>query len=193
MNETWIRALAQGVFWIVAMTLTMRWLARSRHRPRPAAEANQLAHPPGILIMGIVGTVLFSGVTIAASIWPDEGMTVLPILFFAGFAVLSGTQVADYYFARHAVTDEGMDFGHLSGKRVTFRWADVEHVRFAKNMNWFRVELQSGHVVRVSAFLMGLPAFAACVLRHVPPSRIDKQTLALLEKTAKGALPAIGR
>lgn len=193
MSEAWLTALGQGVFWIVAMTLTMRWLARSRQRPRSPAQANRLAHPPAILVTGIVTTVLFGGVTLATLIWPDQDMPLLGTLYFASFVLLSGTMIADYYFARHELTDAGMDFGHMSGKRVSFRWTEVRRVRFSRAMNWFRIELQSGHVVRVSAFMMGLPVFAACVLREVPAVHIDQDTLVLLEKTAKGDLPSIWR
>lgn len=131
MTEAWLRPLAQGIFWIVAMTLVMRWLAHGRRRPRPAADAKRMAHPLGILITGIVGTVFFIAVAIAATIWPDDDMTVLPVLLFASLVVLSASLIADYYFARHEVTDEGMDFGHMSGKRVSFRWTEVKYIPFA--------------------------------------------------------------
>lgn len=35
----WLSAVAQGLFWVLAMTLTMRWLARGRQRGAPSLAA----------------------------------------------------------------------------------------------------------------------------------------------------------
>lgn len=191
MMPGWLSGLAQGLAWIVSMTLLMRWLARSRHRPRPAASSNRLQHPPGVLAVGAIGMLFFVGVMVAASIWPDDGVNVWFYGFFAGMAMMSLYIVTDYYHARHDVSEEGMDFGRPDKRRVVFRWTDVQGIGFSKMWNWFRIELRSGEVVRVSGMMMGLPAFATQVLRQVPAARIDSDALDLLRNAANDRLPPV--
>ena len=99
--------------------------------------------------------------------------------------------VADYRFARHVVSDEGMDFGRPTGRRLFFRWEEVRAVRFGNLGHWFKIELQSGEVLRVPVAMAGLPAFADQALRKVPAARIERDTLRMLERTARGDLPPL--
>jgi hypothetical protein len=96
--------------------------------------------------------------------------------------------VADYYFARHHVSELGMDYGRMFGQRGTFSWSDVKRVRYASVMKWFAIELRSGSTVRVSAMLMGLPEFAGILRAHVPKSAIDDETYTLLSLEVKRIL-----
>ncbi len=187
----WLSALAQALFWIAGMTLTMRWLARSRLQARPASDADHLRQPRSMLAIGIVGIVFCVGVMVAFTIWPDDTTNAWLYVFFGGFTLLPLYIVADYYYARHDVSEAGMDFGRPNGRRLAFRWDEVERVRHARSAGWFRIRLRSGEVVRVSVMLMGLPAFANKVLRHVPAARIDKDARALLQDAASGKLPGI--
>jgi len=187
----WLRYLAQSLFWVVAMTFTMRWLARSRQAAHGAGDGDRLRHPGSILAIGIVGGLFFVGIMVAATFFPDEGVGFLFYGLMGALTLQSFYMVADYYNARHAVSGEGMDFGRPTGRRLVFRWSEVERVRFSRMMKWFRVELRSGEVVRVSFFLMGLPAFAAQVLRQVPEACIDKEALQALRETANGQLPKV--
>lgn len=191
MMPGWLLALAQGLFWIATMTLAMRWLARSRHGPRPASDAGRLRQPRAMLVLGIVGTVFCIGAMVAATIWPDDTVGFWFYAFFGGFTLLPLYLVADWRHARHAVSEAGMDFGRPSGRRLAFRWHEVERIRYARSAGWFRIALRSGEVVRVSAMLMGLPAFADKVLRHVPAARIETDALAMLKDAARGKLPDI--
>jgi hypothetical protein len=187
----WLRAVAQGLFWVVAMTLTMRWLARSRHRAAPAAAGRRVQHHAGLLVIGVIGTLFFAGAMVAATIWPDDTVNVWFHVFMSGMTLLAAYLVADYRFARHTVSEAGMDFGRPTGRRLAFGWNEVGKVRFSRAWNWFRIELQSGEVVRISGLMTGLPDFAAKVLEHVPAARIDKDSLQMLRATAKGQLPPV--
>ncbi|KFI08357.1 hypothetical protein [Massilia sp. BSC265] len=187
----WLRMLAQGLFWVVSMTLIMRWLARGRHRAAPAAAGGRVQHHARFLVIGVICTLFFVGVMVAASIWPDEGVNFWFYAFMTGFVLLGAYLVADYRFARHTVSGAGMDFGRPTGRRLAFGWADVRTVRFSKSWNWFRIELESGNVVHVSGMMTGLPEFAGKVLEQVPAARIDRDTLQMLRDTAKGQLPLI--
>ena len=185
----WLRALAQGLFWVVSMTVVMRWLARGRQRAAPAAAGGRVQHHAGALVIGVVCTLFFVGVMVVASIWPDEGVNFWFHAFMTGFVLLGAYLVADYRFARHSVSEAGMDFGRPTGRRLAFGWTEVRDVRYSKTWNWFRIELQSGEVVRVSGMMTGLPEFAARVLAHVPAARIDGDSLRMLRDTANGQLP----
>ncbi|MCD2518498.1 hypothetical protein LQ564_19530 [Massilia sp. G4R7] len=187
----WLSAVAQALFWIVATAFTMRWLARSRQQARRAADLDRLQQPRSMLALGSAGTVLWVGVMAAFTIWPDDTVSVWFYLFFVGLTLLSLFLVADYVNGRHAVREAGMDIGRPSGRRLSFGWDEVEQIRYAKSAGWFRIALRSGEVARVSSMLMGLPAFADQVLRHVPAARIEADALKMLSEAARGKLPGI--
>jgi hypothetical protein len=191
MDSDFFGPLVQWTMWGVAMTLVMGWVARSRNRARPVDDARRLAHPPSTLVIGIIGVAFFGGIAIASNIWPNETVTVWTTCCFIGFALLSLPMVADYFFARHEVSEEGMQYGRMTGRRGSFRWSDVRRVRYGNLMKWFTLELESGATVRVSAMLMGLPEFASLALRHVPSAAIDEETRALLLSTAEGNPPNV--
>jgi hypothetical protein len=187
----WLRAVAQGLFWVVAMTVVMRWLGRSRQTAAPAITSGRVQYHAAFLVLGVICTLFFVGAMVAATIWPDETVNFWFYAFMTGFTLMGVYMMADYRFARHTVWEAGMDFGRPTGRRVAFGWAEVRNVRFSKSWNWFRIELQSGEVVRVSGMMTGLPEFAAKVLEGVPEARIDSDTLAMLRDTANGKLPPV--
>jgi hypothetical protein len=49
-------------------------------------------------------------------------------LVFIGFGLMGLPMVADFFFARHEVSDEGMEFGRMTGRRGSFAWTDVRRV-----------------------------------------------------------------
>jgi Bacterial PH domain len=196
MNRSWWIAIVLAVlFWGLAMTLIMAWFARSRNRPRPATDTRRLAHPPSTLVSALVGMGICGGIAIASNVWPDDdrSATTWTTIVFIGFALFLLPMVADYFFARHEVSDAGMEYGRMSGRRASFRWSDVKRVRYVTGMKWFKIELQSGTTVRVSAFLMGLPEFARFLLPHVPAAAVDEPTRAVLQATAQGNPPSVWR
>lgn len=188
MDFDYFGILFQVVFWIVCMTFMMRWFARSRLRERPASEARTLKQPTPLLIVGIVCLAMSIGMLFGS--YTDTGG---PIPFVVGGAMtgLSLYLIGDYYLARHVVDDDGMAYGRTLGRRGYFRWSEVRRVAFNKRMNWYRLELDSGVMVRVTGMQMGLPAFAAHVLRHVPAARIDPRPRTMLENAAQGKLHRI--
>lgn len=185
MDFDYFGILFQVVFWIVAMTFMMRWFARSRLRDRPSSEARTLRQPTPLLIVGIACLAMSIGMLFGS--YTETGG---PIPFVVGCAmtVLSLYLIGDYYLARHVIDDDGMAYGRTLGKRGYFRWSDVRRVAFNKRMNWYWLELESGVMVRVTGMQMGLPEFAAHVLRHVSAARIDPRAHDLLENAARGKL-----
>ena len=99
--------------------------------------------------------------------------------------------VADYCLGHHHLSEEGLSYGRLTGRRGYLRWADLRRVKYAPAMKWFRLETQSGDVARISAMLIGLPEFARLLLAHAPPHAIDGETLVILQATADGNPPSV--
>ena len=186
----WVPAV-QWLLWGVLMSLAMGWMARSRARPRPAASEGRLAHPRSTLVVGLVGFALFAGIAIASNVWSNETTTIWTTLIFVGFALLAAPMIADYYLARHEVSESGMEYGRLTGRRGSLRWSELTRVRYAPQMKWFTLDRSSGQRVRVSAMLTGLPEFARQLLAHAPAGAIDQPTRAVLEETAAGRPPSI--
>jgi hypothetical protein len=128
---------------------------------------------------------------VSNTVGKNGSTTIWTTLGFVTFAMLGAPLVADYAFARHRVTDDGMQYGGMFGKRGSFRWSEVTRVRYGKVAKWFVVELHSGAKVRVSAMLLGLPEFALAVLANVPRSVIDNASYGVVCETAEGDPPSI--
>lgn len=186
MDSRWITPVLCVLFFTGAMAVFKRWMARQRLRS--PAEANQLANPPAILIVGLIGTVFFGVIFIASLLWPDGTENFLVHALFLGLFLLSIYLVAEYFLVHHHVDSQGMDCARLLGPRRRFAWADVERVDFNQSMNWYRLKLASGDTVRVSGAMMGLPIFARHVLDHVPQQRLDLQVRPMLDRAAIGEL-----
>jgi len=189
MERSWLAILAQIVFWVVAMTLMTRWMARSRLRDDIDGDGMQLRHPAPTLCIGLAATMFSVGVFMAAFTWAEDlAVLFAGVLFGTGMVALSLSLVADYYLARHRVDAHGMHYGRMSGQRSAFAWSEVQRVNFSEGMNWYRITLQSGATVRVSGLMMGLPVFASHVLEHVPANRIDATARGKLDDAAQGKL-----
>jgi hypothetical protein len=173
------------------MTLVMGWLAHTRTHPRPASEANTLAHPRSTLAVGLVCGGFFLALAILSAMHPGKTGSPLISLFFLAFAALGLPLVLDYRNARHTLTADGLRYGRMLGEGGMLRWTEVRKIRYSEAAKWFRLELVGGRVVRISAMLRGLPEFAAAALAQVPPTTMDQDTRAVLQATAQGELPRI--
>jgi hypothetical protein len=180
----------QWVLWFAIMGAVMAWLARSRGKPGEDA-ADRLVHPTSTLVVGIVCTLFFTAIAVLSAVFPGSSGSPWITAFFAGFALMGVPVVLDWRNGRHALLPGGMRYGRMFGGGGELRWSDVRAVRFSEAAKWFRLELADGRVVRISAMLRGLPAFAAAVLAGVPASALDEPTRGLLESTAAGDLPRI--
>lgn len=171
----------------------MGWVERSRLRRRPASERPSLAHPVSTLVIGLIGGLFFFGLAILSNtIARNPTSTLWTTLAFVGFGLMSVPIIADYFFARHRVSDQGIEYGRMFG-RGSLRWSKVRSVRFAPGMKWFVLESNSGTKVRISAMLMGPPEFARLVLLHVPGEAIDPDTRTVLQETRRGRPPGVWR
>jgi Bacterial PH domain len=186
-SDSWL----QWTLWAIIMSLIMGWVARSRRQPRAAGYARRLQHPPSTLIIGLACFLFFAGIAVVSNVFANATTTWLTTTVFVGFALLALPILGDYFAARHEVSEEGLRYGRLFGAGGQIRWADLKSVRFSPAMKWFRLESQSGTVVRISVLLMGLPVFAQLLLVHTPPEAIESSTLPVLRMTAEGNPPSV--
>lgn len=192
MSREWWVPIVQWTLWGLVMAVVMGWVARSRLRERPESERHTLRHPISTLVIGVVGAVFFFGIAVISNtIGKNATSTVWTTLLFVGFGLMSVPLIADYYFARHCVSDRGIEYGRMFGQRGSLRWSEVRNVKFAPGMKWFVLESASGAKVRVSAMLVGLPEFAWFVLTHVPAEAIEPATRAVLSETKGGRPPSV--
>src|SRR5438045_8259992 len=157
------------------MSLVMGWVARSRMRPRPACCDQQLRHPVSTLIIGLAGFLLFAAIAVISNVFSNKTTSWWTTAIFLGFALLALLAlpvVGDYFAARHEVSREGLLYGRLLGDGGFLCWDELSSVRFSSSMKWFRLETQSGKVVRVSVMLMCLLVFAQMIVTYARSAAI---------------------
>lgn len=191
----WDSRTVEGPLWADAvfalgMSLVMGWLARSRFREPPAGDLVLLRPPRAVLVLGVVGWLFTLFVAGGLRLYPSpEGPSAIVMLAFGSF--LSLPLIAEYLKVQHHLEPGGFRYRPLISRPGTLRWTDVSLVTYSAVWKWFRIETVNGEVVRVSAMLIGLPAFAQAVLKEVPPDNIDPRARSLLEETAAGRPPSI--
>jgi len=191
MDRPWWVIVIKWTLSSLLMALVMGWLARSRMQQRPPTDSRRLAHPRSTLILGCVGCLFFVGLAVASNVYSNKTTTWWTTAGFLGFTLLFLPIIADYFIARHAVSEDGLSYGRWLGPRQFVRWSHLRLVKYAPVMKHFRLEAHTGEVARVSAMLIGLPEFARLLLAHTPAHVIDAETLLVLDETARGNPPAI--
>ncbi|MCL4800807.1 MAG: hypothetical protein KJ025_14535 [Burkholderiales bacterium] len=191
MSQPWWSSALQWMLWGILMAVIMGWVARSRLRARPRADAGRLYHPPSTLVLGLVELVFFTALAVVSNVFANETTTWWTTAVFVGFAALSLPILADYFLARHEVSEKGLSYGSMTGRRGRFEWWELRRVTYSPSLKWFRLETHSGAVARVSVMLVGLPEFARLLLAHAPAGVIDREALPVLEATAAGHPPPV--
>ena len=187
-----VTTAVQWILWVLIMTLVMWWVSRSQTRARPKADQQLLQIPSSALVLALVCALFFFGLAIISNtIGKNETTSIWTTLIFVGFGVLSLFLIAEYFFARHRVFDQGMTYGRMLGQRGVFQWSEVAHIKYAPYMRWFVIKLHSGKTVRVSSLVMGLPEFARLVLLHVPKQAMNEETRAFFEEIEERGLPLV--
>lgn len=129
MKDAWWIPFAQWTLGAVVMTAVMGWLSRSRLPPRPLAQARRLVRPRSTLVLGLVGVSFFGGIAVLSNVYANKTTTWRTTAIFVGFALMSAAMIADYFFARHQVSEAGMGYGRMLGARGYLRWSDLRRVR----------------------------------------------------------------
>ena len=192
MRRDWWVSVLQWSLWGVVMVIVMGWVARSRLRARPEGDQRTLRHPISTLLIGLMGSAFFFGIAIISNtVGKNATATIWTTLGFVLFGLASLPMVADYFFARHTVSEAGLEYGRMWGQRGSLRWADVVRVSYASGMKWFVLQTRDGKTVRISVMLMGLPAFAGLLLQHVLPQAIDEEAFPIIRETQGGRPPSV--
>jgi hypothetical protein len=189
-NSVWTH-LFKWVLWIIIMAIVMGWLGRNRLRNRNPDDSRKLAQPPGILITGSVCFLIFTGFAVVSNSFSNETTTWWTTAIFAGFALLGLFIIIDFFMNKHDVSEDGILYRKLNGKRILIRWTELASVKYAPVMKWFVLKSRTGAVARISVMLMGLPEFASLLLDHTSHEIIDQRTREILKTTAKGNPPAV--
>ncbi len=161
-----------GIAWL------WRWEAR-RHR------THVLRHPKLLLLAsaGMLPFLWFAIIAMKRSVvaWSDVGVPL-------SFASIGAYLLLEYLTVRYVVKPDGFEYRTLAaGAGIAF-WADIRSVRWSLVGSWFRVELQSGSVVRVSVIILGIPTLAQALLDHAGQT-VDPSARPVLEQTAAGNPP----
>jgi len=176
----------QWVIWFAAMTVVMRWLAKSREVPA-SEQSLVLQYPRAILATGVVVGAMFLVMAVASFLAPSGGPGVAAI--FLIFVALGAYLVAEYYVVRFDVVDDGLAYRTLF-QRGVLRWPDITRISWSPSAKWM-VLAGPRQRVHVSALLRNLPVLAQTILVRVPTDRIEAEARALLEGMAAGRLPQI--
>ena len=190
MSSHILASVIKWVIWVVSMALVMSWVSRSRSRARAPSQTGVLVLPTSVLIIGIVSVVFWLAiVVISNTVGKNSTSTLGTTLLCSVFCIASAPLISSFYVCRHRISQSGMDYGEMFGARRTFAWSEVMAVRYSRNMGWFKLELDTGYVARISTMLMGLPEFARLVLAHVPREKCSDEAYALLGDAREGKLP----
>jgi len=188
-NEWWMEIVKWTLIGVVVVFFG-RWFRRYGFRIRLSPDGTTLKQPLSFLIAGVVGFIFWGGFTVVSNtIGKNETTTIWSTTIFVFLALMSLVMIAFYYFARHYLTPEGLDYGKLHGQRGYTRWSEIHEMKYRPRLGWFQLRTEAGSTIRISATLIGLPEFAQHVLAHVPSERIDSSTGDLLTEIAAGETP----
>jgi hypothetical protein len=157
--------------------------------PSSANQPVVLRHGRGVLILGIIAVGFFFGLAILSNTWGKNATTsIWSTLLFVGFGSLGLPLIADYRFARHRGTGQGLDYGSMCGRRGFIAWPDVRRITLAPNMGWLVIHSQSGAKARLSVMMSGWREFSHQILEHVSREKIDREALIFLMHAESDAL-----
>jgi hypothetical protein len=183
MQHPWWVSLLRALVTVAIVTLLMKRILQAQQKRWSDEETGVVRHQPWVLITGLAGAILFFGLAIFSNTWGKNATTsIWSTLAFVGFGSLSLSFIADYFFARHRVTEKGIDYGGMFGRRGSMDWSEVKQVSFSPNKGWFVLESQSGAKARISLLLSGLKEFARLTLEHVPHEKIAPEARIMLRQ-----------
>lgn len=177
----------QWGLWALVMSVVMGAVVRAWRRQAARHTSDELRYPKVIAwIGGLVGGLFLAAAVAALIFAQNERWT---SLVFLGFALLGGYLLWDYRQVSYTVSPEGLRYRTTFAGAGFAPWADLRAVRWSPSSKWFRLELASGPVVRVSVMVLGLERLAAALLEKAPAA-IDAESRAVLEQCARGQPPS---
>jgi uncharacterized Tic20 family protein len=188
----WRKAI-EAVLVAILGAIVCWWMEKSRAKTRPNSESCTLAHPRGTLIIAMVGICFFLTLFIATLMVFKNNLRAVTVMFWICFSLslISFFLLFQYFVEKHRLTPEGLRYRKLLGTEKFLLWSDVKRAHFSIANQWFLVKTNRGEVARISVMLMGLPAFAAYLLKYAPPEAIDPKSLPIFVATAQGHPPKL--
>ena len=187
-NEWWMEIVKWMLIGVVVVFFG-RWFRRYGFRIRLSPDGTTLKQPLSFLIAGVVGFIFYGGFTaVSNTIGKNETTSIWSTTIFVFLALMSLTMIV-YYFTRHRLSAEGINYTRLHGKQGYTRWSEIHEMKYRPRLGWFQLRTEAGSTIRISATLIGLPEFAQHVLTHVPLERINSSTGDLLTEIAAGETP----
>ena len=166
-------------------------LIQKRLKSDSKRKSKTLSHPTSTFLIGAFGFVFFAGISILANVYSNKSTSILTTITFVTFALIATIVIADYFLARHEISESGINFGKMTGFRGFIQWAELKSVEFSSVMHWFKLKSHDGQVARISTILNGLPEFAQYILNHARSTAISATTKVVLEETASGSPPQL--
>jgi hypothetical protein len=189
----WLIYLILAALAVIGSALRYWALTPVVELPEPGSTATRLAQPKKTLVVGIVGLLMFGLCALDSYLNRGRRADWDKVAIFGAFSLFSLLCVADYFIARHEVSDTGLRYRRITGQSGYVHWSDVRWVSYAQSLRWFRLVTHTGEVVHISAFVTALPAFAKHLLAHISKQDIDPKALIILERAAVGNVAALWR
>ena len=186
----WV-SFIQWTLYGLAMWGIASWLGRARKKHVVTGGEVVMTYPPAALIVALICVGLFGAGTVLSLLASAKNAPWWTSAIFGGFLLASLHSLADCWLAKYRLSEEGLEYVSVfSGKRI-FRWNELQSLRYAPNMRWFKLENSQGQVARISVMMTGLPEFARLLMERARNVDIDAATIPVLEQTARGEPPSI--
>lgn len=191
MQHPWWRYVLQICLWFIVTSWVMGCVSKNRLKSNSKKKSKTLSHPASTFFIGCFGFVFFAGISILSNVYANKTTSIWTTLTFVTFALIATIVIADYFLARHEISESGINFGKMTGTRGYIQWSDLESVEFSSVMQWFKLKSNDGQIAHISSMLSGLPEFARLIIKNAPSTAISADTRVVLEETAKGSLPQL--
>lgn len=162
---------------VIALSLILTYLTTAAHRAKPtidaATGARIFGYGRGWKTMALISLVVpvFMG-AVALSLYRG-GESDYPVFISIAliFTAASSYLLLECFASRLIVTEEGITrIWPWSGKR-TFRWDQIESIRYSKGLRWYVIIGPDRKKVYVSEFLNGFSVLTVEFRNRIPRER----------------------
>ena len=175
----------------VLMVLAMGAIRYHRKRTTSSTPSGELRHTKIVLVLGVVSFLFCTGLIVLPRVVENDTFTWWTDAVFGFFALCGAYIVVECWTVSHSFSEDGLEYRRLLRGGGFISWSDLVSVRYGHTAKWFRLETKDGRVARISAYMVGLPAFAQIVLKRTSLDVANTDTLQILRETAAGNPPRV--
>ena len=155
-------------------------------------EEGELTHARGVLFIGVVCFAFCGALAVLPQFIVMETATWWTTAMFIAFALLGAFLALASTVEKHALSQAGIASRTWLGLKKSIAWHDLRSVQYLEYPKaCFRLEANSGKVIKLSFSLVGLDILARLLLNHASGISIDPTTLKVLQATAAGIPPPL--